>query len=154
FWTNASITKMSRPQGVANLVLTPEEAKKLESGDFNNRRLAADQKPTDQSLGAPAKGNLQANGNYNAFWWDPGSKVAQINGEYRSPWITKPPTGRTPYNPGRGARPAVDGEGGPAIAAAAAPVPAARPASPSPSAVKPAPAARSAAGKPAAAKDA
>lgn len=124
FWTNASITKMTRPAGISALVLSPDEAKQLESGDFNNRRLAADQKPTDESLGAPAKGNLQANGNYNAFWWDPGSKVAQINGEYRSSWIVEPANGRIPYKAGRGVRPAVDGEDGPTAAGGRAALPA------------------------------
>jgi hypothetical protein len=107
FWTNASITRMSRPAGVDSLVITEAHAKKLEDSDLNNQRLAADQKPTDQTLGAPAQGGLQANGNYNAFWWDPGQKVARINGEYRSSWIIEPGTGRIPYKnrPAPAARP-------------------------------------------------
>ncbi len=109
FWTNASITRMSRPAGITTLVITPEQAKSIEDKDFNNARLAADQKPTDQTLGAPTLGGLQANGNYNAFWWDPGTKVAQINGEYRSSWIVAPADGRIPYKarrPGPAAAPA------------------------------------------------
>jgi len=121
FWTNASITKMTRPASITSLVLTPEQAKALEDKDFNNQRLAADQKPTDQTVGAPTAGGLQANGNYNAFWWDPGSKVAQINGEYRSSWIVEPADGRIPY---KARRP------GPGAAPAAAPAAAARPAAP------------------------
>jgi hypothetical protein len=126
FWTNASITHMTRPAGIATLVITAEQAKTMEAGDLNNRRLAADQKPTDQSLGAPITGGLQNNGNYNAFWWDPGKKVAQINGEYRSSWIVEPADGRIPYKnrptpPGFGAR---------------ASLPAARPAAPTPSSAK------------------
>jgi hypothetical protein len=114
YWTNASITKMSRPAGVTSLVLTPEQAKAIEDGDLNNRRLIADQKPTDQTLGAPAAGGLQNNGNYNAFWWDPGTKVAQVNGEYRSSWIVEPADGRIPYK----------NRAAPARPAAAAPAPA------------------------------
>jgi hypothetical protein len=128
FWTNASITKMSRPASLSTLVITEEQAKKLEAGDFNNQRLAADQKPTDQTLGAPQRGNLQANGNYNAFWWDPGTKVAQINGEYRSSWIVEPTTGRIPYK-NVPARPVAR----PAAAAAQAPT-----ATPAPAPAKPA----------------
>src|SRR6185436_16545834 len=90
--------------------------------------LAADQKPTDQTVGAPAAGNLQANGNYNAFWWDPGSKVAQINGEYRSSWIVEPANGRIPYKN----RPA------PAVRAAPAPAPAAPAKAAAPAKPKPA----------------
>ncbi|MEP7210298.1 MAG: hypothetical protein ABI740_05625 [Alphaproteobacteria bacterium] len=119
FWTNASITHMSRPASLATLVITAEQAKKLESGDLNNQRLAADQKPTDQTLGAPITGGLQNNGNYNAFWWDPGQKVAQINGEYRSSWIVEPADGHIPYK----TRPA---------GFAGGVAPAARPAAPSP----------------------
>jgi hypothetical protein len=125
FWTNASITRMSRPAGATSLVLTPEQARALESGDLNNQRLAADQRPTDQTLGAPAAGGLQNNGNYNAFWWDPGTKVAQINGEFRSSWIVEPADGRIPYKTPR-ARPG------------AASAPAARPAAPARPAARPA----------------
>jgi hypothetical protein len=136
FWTNASITKMSRPAGVNTLVLTPEEAKAIENKDFNNQRLAADQLPTDQTRGAPKAGNLQANGNYNAFWWDPGQTVAKIHGEYRSSWITEPSTGRIPYKAGRITRPAPAAAtttpaartGAPARPAAAPTRPTARPA--------------------------
>ena len=104
YWTNSSITKMTRPAGINTLVITPEQAKKLEDGDYNNIRTAAEKKPTDQKEGAPEKGKpLPPVGNYNAVWVDPGSHVAVINGELRSSWITEPTTGRIPYKPGRGA---------------------------------------------------
>ncbi len=140
FWSNASITHMTRPDSLTTLVITAEQAKKLEAGDFNNQRLAADQKPTDQTLGAPVTGGLQANGNYNAFWWDPGSKVAQVNGEYRSSWIIEPANGRIPYKN----RPAPAGGVADAPAAAgaaaklAAPVKPAPPAASAPAASAPA----------------
>ncbi len=103
YWTNSSITKMTRPAGINTLVITPEQAKKLEDGDYNNIRTAAEKKPTDQKEGAPEKGKpLPPVGNYNAVWVDPGSHVAVINGELRSSWITEPATGRIPYKPGRG----------------------------------------------------
>ena len=98
YWTNASITRLTRPPGVAGLVLTPEQAKALEDRDFNNARTKAELKPTDQSTGAPEKGKpLPGVGNYNAVWVDPGSKVAVVNGELRSSWIVDPPNGRIPY---------------------------------------------------------
>jgi hypothetical protein len=138
FWTNASITKLARPGNIKSLVMTPEEAKKLEDGDFNNQRTAAEVKPTDQRAGAPEKGrSLDGVGNYNAVWVDPGAKVAIVNGEFRSSWITVPDDGKIPYKPGRGGG-RVSEEGG------ESPAPAATPA-----AAKPAPAAKSAA-KPAA----
>ena len=148
FWTNASITHMTRAAGLSTLVISADQAKQLEAGDFNNQRLAADQKPTDQTLGAPVTGGLQANGNYNAFWWDPGSKVAQINGEYRSSWIVEPANGRIPFK----SRPASQGLGGedgpvraPAPAQSLAPTnpspanPTAKLAKPAPAPVKPEP---------------
>ncbi|MFT3723546.1 MAG: hypothetical protein QM773_08170 [Hyphomonadaceae bacterium] len=104
YWTNSSITKMTRPGGISSLVITPEQAKKLEDGDYNNIRTKEEKKPTDQKEGAPEKGKpLPPVGNYNAVWVDPGSHVAVINGELRSSWITEPATGRIPYKPGRGA---------------------------------------------------
>ena len=37
-WSNASVTKLTRPAGVDKLVLTPTEAAAIESKDFNNAR--------------------------------------------------------------------------------------------------------------------
>jgi hypothetical protein len=125
YWTNASITKLARPAGVKSLVLTPEEAKKLEDSDFNNQRTAAELKPTDQRAGAPEKGrSLDGVGNYNAVWVDPGAKVAVVNGELRSSWITMPEDGKIPYKPGRGGgRVSEEGGENPVAAPAAAPAP-------------------------------
>ncbi|HEV7692162.1 MAG TPA: hypothetical protein VGO52_15105 [Hyphomonadaceae bacterium] len=134
FWTNASITKLTRPGNMKSLVMTSEEAKKLEDGDFNNQRTTAEFKPTDQRAGAPEKGrSLDGVGNYNAVWVDPGAKVAIVNGELRSSWITVPEDGKIPYKPSRGGGRVSEegGESGPAPAAthaAAKPAPAAKPA--------------------------
>ncbi len=104
FWTNSSITRMTRPGGVNTLVITPQQAKALEDKDFNNIRTAEEKKPTDQSTGAPEKGKaLPGVGNYNAVWVDPGAHVAVINGELRSSWIVEPANGRIPYKAGGGA---------------------------------------------------
>jgi hypothetical protein len=98
-WTNSSITRLSRPEGVASLVLTPEQARSLEDKDFNNIRTREELKPTDQSTGAPEKGKpLPPVGNYNAVWVDPGSRIATVKGELRSSWIVDPPSGRIPYS--------------------------------------------------------
>jgi hypothetical protein len=98
-WTNASVTKLTRPAGIDHLVLTPAEAAAIEGKDFNNARTAAEKLPTDQSTGAPVKAkSLPGVGNYNAVWVDPGSKIATINGELRSSWITNPPSGRVPMS--------------------------------------------------------
>lgn len=120
-WTNASITKMTRPAGIDTLVLTPEQAKKLEDGDYNNIRTREEKKPTDQSEGAPEKGKpLPPVGNYNAVWVDPGAHVAVVNGELRSSWITEPSNGKIPYKPGKGGARYEATAGGSAASAAAA----------------------------------
>jgi hypothetical protein len=123
YWTNSSITKLTRPAGIDSLVLTAEQAKKLEDGDFNNARTKAELAPTDQSTGAPEKGKaLPGVGNYNAVWVDAGSKVAVINGELRSSWIVEPVNGSIPYKPGRGGgRFEAPAEAAPAAKPAAAP---------------------------------
>ena len=91
-WSNASVTKLTRPAGIDTLVLTPEQASAIEAKDFNNARTAIEKLPTDQSTGAPVKGKaLPAVGNYNAVWVDPGSKIGIVNGEPRgvSPPLTQ-----------------------------------------------------------------
>jgi hypothetical protein len=98
-WTNSSVTKLTRMAGVDKLVLTPEEARAIETKDFNNARTQAELLPTDQSQGAPVKGKaLPSVGNYNAVWVDPGSKIGVVKGELRSSWIVDPPNGRVPMS--------------------------------------------------------
>ncbi len=141
YWTNSSITKLTRPAGLKTLLITAEEARKLEDADFNNARTAAEKKPTDQRAGAPEKGrSLEGVGNYNAVWVDPGSKVAMINGELRSSWIVEPADGRIPYKAGRGGgRVSEEGgeSGGGVPAARPAAAPAAATKAPARSAAKP-----------------
>lgn len=104
-WTNASITRLTRPQAVTSLVLTPEQAKALEDGDFNNIRTRAELQPTDPSTGAPEAGKpLPPVGNYNAVWVDPGARVAVVNGELRSSWIVEPADGKIPQMTEQGRR--------------------------------------------------
>ncbi len=98
-WSNASVTKLTRPAGIDKLALTPAEAAAIESKDFNNARTAIEKLPTDQTQGAPLKGAaLPQIGNYNAVWVDPGSKIGNVRGEFRSSWITDPPSGRIPMS--------------------------------------------------------
>ena len=107
-WSNASITKMQRPNEFPNLVMTPAEAAKAEKGDYYNNRRAEDAKPADPNDKRLLDGSdLLSGGGYNGFWVDPGSKVAVVKGELRSSWIVDPPSGKIPYKGARGgARPA------------------------------------------------
>jgi len=99
-WSNATITLVERPKEYPNLVLTREEATRLEK-DVADRiqRLA---QPSDPERPAPPKGgdgSTGAAGNvggYNDFWIDSGTTVAMVNGEPRSSLIVDPPDGRIP----------------------------------------------------------
>ncbi len=108
FWTNASITGETRPQGVASLVYTPEETRRLE-GEVQTE-VAAGNRPTDPNAPIDARGGttlqegirsryastLGSNvGGYNRGWLDPGSSVMRVNGQPRSSFLTTP-DGRPP----------------------------------------------------------
>lgn len=96
-WTNASITDMQRSPEYPNLVMTPDEVKKMEGEDYYNNRTREDAKPADPKDTRLLDGSdLLSGGGYNAFWVDPGTKVAKVKGEYRSSWIVDPPNGRIP----------------------------------------------------------
>ncbi|MCP5431853.1 MAG: hypothetical protein H6923_01140 [Alphaproteobacteria bacterium] len=99
-WTNASITRLTRPEGVKKLVLTPQEAAIFERTSRYNVAKARDAQASDPNEGAPTDGNTDAG--YNAFWIDPGSKAGLVKGEYRTSWIVDPPDGQIPR--GAGAR--------------------------------------------------
>lgn len=105
-WTNASITDMQRTADYPNLVMTPAEVKKMEGEDYYNNRTREDAKPADPKDTRLLDGSdLLSGGGYNAFWVDPGTKVAQVKGTYRSSWVVDPPDGRIPRK-GVGGRPA------------------------------------------------
>jgi hypothetical protein len=93
-WTNASITQLERPAQFKTLTITPAQAKMMEQGYANMR--TSDAKPIDPNAPAPAKANDP--GGYNAFWIDPGTKVATVKGELRSSWIVEPADGKLPYS--------------------------------------------------------
>jgi hypothetical protein len=97
YWTNNTMTPMARRAGVKGLVLTPEEAGKLEM--MAEDELEEGNKPTDPDAPAThvapsrntrpefaaAGGDV---GGYNRGWLDPGSRVMRVNGEARSSLIT------------------------------------------------------------------
>ena len=90
-WTTATITGLQRMDDVDELVLTPEQARRIEQGsaDF---MASIDQVP---------EGDLAAGenvGGYNTFWMDPGSRLARVNGEIRSSLLIEPEDGKLPYS--------------------------------------------------------
>ena len=93
-WTNSSITVLERMDPGLPLVLTPEQAKRMEAGRASLEARANSR--TNPEEGAPAAG---ANvGGYNAFWLDRGERVGRVKGEARSSWITEPANGKIPFS--------------------------------------------------------
>lgn len=94
YWSNASVTKLTRLPGQTRLIVSAAEAKALAAG--MNEALDGDLKPTDPNKAAPRAG--QDPGGYNMFWLDPGRSLVKVNGEYRTSWIVDPADGQLPLS--------------------------------------------------------
>lgn len=89
-WTNATITTLSRPDEIDELVLSEAQAAALER-EGEEALAQIDDLP---------EGDLKAGdsvGGYNAFWVDPGTRVLRVRGEPRSSIIVEPEDGDIPY---------------------------------------------------------
>ena len=95
-WTNASLTKLSRPEGVDSLIVSAAQAEViaartpiagieggLDEGDGINNTPSA----SADDFGVRA---------YNNFWVEPGSNLALIKGEYRTSYVVNPEDGQVP----------------------------------------------------------
>jgi hypothetical protein len=101
FWNNTSLTSLSRGGDAKSLRVSEREAERL----ANRNILVVLTKEDDARSGKdPHNTDLLKDKNndrgYNAFWIDPGTKLATVKGELRTSWITEPATGRIPYKPG------------------------------------------------------
>ncbi|MGH1472414.1 MAG: hypothetical protein ACRBCS_14570 [Cellvibrionaceae bacterium] len=92
-WTNSSLTQLTRGRQFKSLILSKEDAARIEAGRAASTERAL--KPTDPNAPAPSKGGV---GGYNNFWLDPGSSFGQIDGEYRTSWLIDPEDGQLPYS--------------------------------------------------------
>ncbi|MEZ6030234.1 MAG: hypothetical protein R3C46_10845 [Hyphomonadaceae bacterium] len=92
-WTNASSTRLERPQGTTNLVIPKAQAQAMATSQI--QRSAAANAPSDPEAGAFKDANSQAG--YNAFWTDPGVGPMTVRGEARSSHITEPADGHIPF---------------------------------------------------------
>jgi len=99
-WTNASLTGLSRPTGVEDLIVSAEVAQQIAAatpiagiapGDFDANA------PIDEATGAPPAGSFDFGlRGYNSFWVDPGSTLALVKGQFRTSYIVEPANGRVP----------------------------------------------------------
>jgi hypothetical protein len=100
-WTNASLTPLSRARGVANLVVSKEEADRIAKSTAVAGvapEEAGNEDYVDPNLGAPEKGGRDFGlKGYNSFWVAPGETLAVVKGEYRTSNIVDPPNGQLPY---------------------------------------------------------
>ena len=88
-WTSATVTTLERDPVLGDrLVVDVEEALRLEQTAALNVLTNADNAPSDPDRLPPTDGNTDAG--YNAFWIDPGTKIAEISGEYRTSFIVDP----------------------------------------------------------------
>jgi hypothetical protein len=101
FWNNTSITSLQRPGGVKDLVVDESTAKRIVNRNIlivlgKEDNATNGQDPNNTKL-LEDKNNDRG---YNTFWIDPGTKLANVKGEYRTSWIVDPPSGRIPYKAG------------------------------------------------------
>ena len=100
-WTSASITTLERESALGNtLIVDAEEARQIEQNAALNVLTEADNAPSDPDRAPPTDGDTDAG--YNAFWIDPGTRLAQIDGQYRTSWIVEPENGQIPYTQAAG----------------------------------------------------
>ncbi|MEP7209871.1 MAG: hypothetical protein ABI740_03460 [Alphaproteobacteria bacterium] len=107
-WSTASLTTMTRGvQGRAgvnidSLVIPDAKIREITSRAGYNAYADDNLKRTDPNAGVFTDKNVDRG--YNGFWIDPGSEYMKVNGEWRSSYITDPPSGKSPLNTGgRGA---------------------------------------------------
>ena len=103
-WTNATMTPIQRPEGMA-AVYSSEEVARME-GRYQEAR-AEGYVDSDPDREAPPEGGVftgdprfdaasGGTGGYNLFYIDPGERVAVFNGEPRTSLVVDPPDGRVP----------------------------------------------------------
>ena len=100
-WSSASITTLERDPSLGNtLNVDAEEARKIEQSSLFNVLSEDDNAPSDPNRPPPTDGDTDAG--YNAFWIDPGTRMAQVGSEYRTSFIVDPANGQIPYTQAAG----------------------------------------------------
>lgn len=100
-WSSATITTLERDPALGEtLIVDAERAAELERSAAFNQLSEADNAPSDPDRAPPSDGDTDAG--YNAFWIDPGTRMAQIDGQYRTSFIVEPSNGQIPYTQAAG----------------------------------------------------
>lgn len=96
-WSNASNTRLTRPDQFDKLTLTDEEfVEAVEIHPQNVRQRTDDNQQLGDGL---LDGSDLARGRgYNAFWIDPGTAYASVKGTWRTSWIVHPADGQIPFS--------------------------------------------------------
>jgi len=98
-WTNATLTPVERPEGVAP-VLSQEQVAQIERGQA--AAVVEGATPSDPNRPPPPAGGTYpvcidtATGCYNEVYREPGERVAVVDGAPRSSLVTNPADGRVP----------------------------------------------------------
>ena len=92
-WTNATVTRLERPEGCSQLVVSKAQADAVAKA--TSARLAAANGRSDLSKGAFK--DEDATAGYNSYWIDSGDGLMRVRGEARSSFITSPADGKMPF---------------------------------------------------------
>ncbi len=103
FWNSTSITSLQRPRGVEKLVVDEAEGRAIVNRNpliiiTQQEEARQGDDPHDMSI----LDDKNADRGYNAYWIDPGTRLATVKGELRTSWIVDPPSGRIPFKEGKG----------------------------------------------------
>ena len=79
-WTNASLTRIERPDGFDTVVVPPEKARAYEAGHSGRATIPDD-----------------VTGQAESEWWDMGGRLSRVGGQARASMVVDPPDGRLPY---------------------------------------------------------
>ena len=79
-WTNASLTRIERPDGFDTVVVPPEKARAYEAGHTGRAAIPDD-----------------VTGQAESEWWELGGRLSRVGAQARAALVVDPPDGRLPY---------------------------------------------------------
>ena len=102
-WNNASLTTVQRLAGASSVTVNEEEAQKLAKNNVTNlvAQDEAGRSKVDDASSKKLLSDKNSSRAYNRFWMDPGVVLMKVKGEYRTSYITDPPSGKIPFKDGK-----------------------------------------------------